>query len=83
MHARIPAPYAELHSDDAKKLGVVPGDYVEVAFDGGSVRVQVVINDEQTKGMVVLPRHLTTAAIPYAPVEGDLKKASAPAAVTT
>lgn len=83
MHARIPAPYAELHSDDAKKLGVVPGDYVEVTFEGGSVRVQVVINDEQAKGMVVLPRHLTAAATPYAPTEGDLKKASAPAAVTT
>lgn len=35
---RFPAPYLEMHPDDAKSLGIAPGDLVELSNDVGKVQ---------------------------------------------
>lgn len=65
MHPRVADPYVELSETDAKSLKIKKGDIVEVAVSGSPVvEVQAKINASVPAGTVVLPRHLTTTAVP-------------------
>jgi NADH-quinone oxidoreductase subunit G len=76
---RVPAAFASLNSDDAKRLKVDAGDYVEIEVDNGpAVQVQVRVDDGVPKGSVLLPRHLTTTAMPLAPAAGKISKVNVP-----
>ncbi|HLV36327.1 MAG TPA: molybdopterin-dependent oxidoreductase, partial [Spirillospora sp.] len=75
VHGRIAAPHAGLNSDDAKRLKVADGDYIEVEVDGGpAVQVQVRVDDGVPAGTLTLPRHLTTTAMPLALASGKAAK---------
>jgi NADH-quinone oxidoreductase subunit G len=67
IHPRVANPHAGLNSDDATRLKVTNGDYVEIEVDGGPVvQVQVRVDDGVPVGILTLPRHLTTTALPLA-----------------
>jgi len=75
MHGRIPDPFVEINSADAKKLGIGNGDLVQVTLDNGStVRATAHVNGGAPKGSVVLPRHLTDEAVPLAISTGSVSK---------
>jgi NADH-quinone oxidoreductase subunit G len=79
VESRVPAAFASVHSDDAKRLKVDVGDYVEIEVDDGpAVQVQVRVDDGVPTGSVLLPRHLTTTAMPLAPAAGKVSKVNVP-----
>jgi NADH-quinone oxidoreductase subunit G len=46
-----------MHADDAQKLGVGEGDFVEITFDANSLQVMVCLADNMARGILLLPRH--------------------------
>jgi arsenite oxidase large subunit len=47
---RFPMPYLEMHPDDARELGIGPGDLVELSNDVGSVRAMAYPSDAVKRG---------------------------------
>ena len=79
VDSRVPAAFAVFNSEDADRLKVGAGDTVEIEIDDGpAVQVQVAVDDGVPKGSVVLPRHLTTTAMPLAPAAGKVSKVNVP-----
>lgn len=79
VHPRVPDAFAGLSSDDATRLKVSAGDFVEIEVDSGpAVQVRVQVDDGVPKGSVTLPRHLTTTAMPLALVAGKVAKVNVP-----
>jgi anaerobic selenocysteine-containing dehydrogenase len=78
---RIPLPYVLLNREDAVKMDIEKGDYVDVSFEGGSVRVRADVSDTVEAGAAVLPRHLTDAPVPLHPTSGSITKVTEPAPV--
>ncbi|MBC8098586.1 MAG: molybdopterin-dependent oxidoreductase, partial [Armatimonadetes bacterium] len=75
LHPRVLMPYAEINSVDAAKWGIVSGDVVEISTnDNVRVRVKAHVNGGAPEGSIVLPRHLTTSAIPISLTVGQLSK---------
>ncbi len=73
MDVRVPAAYAVLAADDAKRLKVQPGDTIEIEVeDGPAVQVEVRVSESLPKGTLLLPRHLTTTAMPLAPAAASV-----------
>jgi NADH-quinone oxidoreductase subunit G len=50
----VPRQRVELSPDDARRLGVEPGQQVEVAFDGASVRAEVFVRSSVPAGSAFL-----------------------------
>jgi NADH-quinone oxidoreductase subunit G len=50
-------PCLAMHADDAQKLGVGEGDFVEITFDANSLQVMVCLADNMARGILLLPRH--------------------------
>ncbi len=75
IHSRVPAAHCVLNSADAKRLKVAAGATVEIEVDNGpAVQVRVQVDDGVPKGTLVLPRHLTTTAMPLAPAVGKVTR---------
>jgi NADH-quinone oxidoreductase subunit G len=75
VHARVAAPHAGLNSADANRLKVNSGDTIEIEIDGGvAVQVHVRVDDGIPQGVVTLPRHLTTTALPLTPAAAKISK---------
>ncbi len=75
VHPRVAAPYVGLSAEDADRLKVRTGDYVEVEVDQGpAVQVQVRVDEGIPAGTATLPRHLTTTAVPLALAAGKISK---------
>lgn len=74
VHPRVMMPYVEINAADAESMGIISGDVVEVAFGSGAVRVKAHVNGGAPRGTVVLPRHLTDAAVPLAITAGKISK---------
>lgn len=74
MHPRVMMPYAEINSVDAAKLGITSGDVVEIVADTMRVRVKAHVNGGAPEGSIVLPRHLTTEAVPMTMTLGRVSK---------
>jgi NADH-quinone oxidoreductase subunit G len=75
MHVRIPAPYVEINSADAKNLNIGNGDMVQVTIDNGpTIRVMAHVNGGAPKGSIVLPRHLTEEVVPMTISTGSVAK---------
>lgn len=55
----IGEPYAELHPNDAKKLGISDGDLVKLQSSWGEAIARVQINVGQQLGAVFMPMHWT------------------------
>jgi NADH-quinone oxidoreductase subunit G len=66
MHQRIPAPYAELNSADAKKLGVQEGDLITLRFGEHSAQVVARVDGKAPQGTVLVPMNLSQAPLPTA-----------------
>jgi arsenite oxidase large subunit len=54
FQSRFPMPYLELHPEDARELGVSPGDLVEIGNDAGSVRAMAYPSDAVKRGHTFL-----------------------------
>ena len=75
MHVRIPAPYVEINSADAKNLNIGNGDMVQVTIDNGpTIQVMAHVNGGAPKGSIVLPRHLTEEVVPMTISTGSVAK---------
>ena len=57
LSAHITEPYAELHPDDAQRLGIEGNDLVGVRSAWGEVLVRARIDDAQRPGSVFVPMH--------------------------
>ena len=58
LDRRVPQPYVELNSADAKKLGVQAGDQVTVTVDGRTVSVSARVDGRTPEGVVLMPQSL-------------------------
>jgi NADH-quinone oxidoreductase subunit G len=75
MHPRVPDPYVEINSADAKKLGINNGDVVQVSAENGiSVQVRAHVNGGAPQGAVILPRHLSETVTPLTITSGEVTK---------
>jgi NADH-quinone oxidoreductase subunit G len=74
MYPRIMTPFAEINEADAKKLGIVNGDIVQVSTGSSNIRVRAHVNGGAPEGSIVLPRHLTEEAVPMALTVGQVSK---------
>ncbi len=76
MAPRIPQPYAEINSADAKTMKIKDGDMVQIAVENAQpVRVRAHVNGGAPAGTVVLPRHLMPdATTPLAISVGQVSK---------
>ena len=74
MEPRILAPYAIIHPADAQRFGVVQDDVVAISAGDSAVRVRATISDEIAAGIVVLPRHMTEAAVPLTITSGTISR---------
>jgi NADH-quinone oxidoreductase subunit G len=54
-----PDPYIKLSKEDAKELGVVENSMLSIKDDGRSFNLPVVIQNELTKGIVLVPEGIT------------------------
>lgn len=57
LSGHIAEPFAELHPDDADRLGVADADIVEVRSERGVARVRAFITERQQRGAVFVPMH--------------------------
>jgi NADH-quinone oxidoreductase subunit G len=74
MHQRIPAPYAELNSQDAANRGIADGDRITISFSGYEIDVTARVDGAAPVGTVLLPRRLSNVPTPLAPVIGSVQK---------
>ncbi|MCK5363444.1 MAG: arsenate reductase (azurin) large subunit [Gammaproteobacteria bacterium] len=49
-HDRVPMPYLEMHPDDARELGIVSSDLVELSNDMGKVRAMAYVTNSVKPG---------------------------------
>jgi ferredoxin-nitrate reductase len=54
---RDPAPFVEVHPDDAARLGVAEGEVVQVSSRRGTIRVAARLSDAVAPGQLFLPFH--------------------------
>lgn len=54
---RDPAPYVEMHPDDAARLGVVEGGLVQLSSRRGTIRLPARLSDGAAPGTVFVPFH--------------------------
>ena len=76
MEPRILAASAILNSADAQTLGIIQNDVIEISAGESTLRVRADISDEIAEGLVVLPRHMTDAAIPLTITSGTVSRIS-------
>jgi NADH-quinone oxidoreductase subunit G len=75
MAPRIPAAYIALNEQDAARLGIVDGDWVQVdAGAGRPVRGRARVNGAAPQGTVLVPRHLTADAAPLSATPARVEK---------
>jgi len=58
----FPEPIIEMHPDDAQRLGMISGDWAEVASRRGRVVCRVLVTGRSPVGTVFLPFHFVEAA---------------------
>jgi formate dehydrogenase alpha subunit len=57
-----PEATCEMHPEDAEKLGIVTGDWVEVSSRRGAIKLRVLVTGRSPKGTVFIPFHFAEAA---------------------
>ena len=58
MHPRIPAPFVELNSADAQKLGIADGDMVTLNVNGKEAQMTARVDGRAPAGAVLVPQSL-------------------------
>jgi NADH-quinone oxidoreductase subunit G len=61
LQGRVPAPYAALNSDDAQRLGIVPGDSILLVSPRSEARLVARLDAQLPAGVVVAPQNLNGA----------------------
>jgi len=61
--SRTPEAFVEIHSSDAKELGIKPGDKIEVSSRRGSITLKADVGKRVDKGVVFIPFHYSEAAV--------------------
>jgi formate dehydrogenase major subunit len=62
LSALEPEAFVDLHADDARALGVGPGDWVRIASRRGSITLKVRLGGSTQPGSVFVPFHFREAA---------------------
>jgi formate dehydrogenase major subunit len=62
LDAIAPEAFAAIHPDDARELGVVDGERVEIESRRGKIRLAVKVTDRESPGAVFVPFHFREAA---------------------
>jgi anaerobic selenocysteine-containing dehydrogenase len=76
VHPRVPDPFVEINSADAKQLGISNGDMVQIEIENAKpVLARAHVNGGAPQGAVVLPRHLSDNPAPMSVTVGEVKKA--------
>lgn len=57
-----PEPTVEIHPDDAKQVGITPGDWVRVRSRRGQIEVKTIVTERSPRGLVFIPFHFAEAA---------------------
>ncbi len=52
-----PEPHVWMQAQDAKRLGLVPGEMVVLHLDGGPLQARLNVAESMARGILVLPRH--------------------------
>ncbi|MBI4528091.1 MAG: molybdopterin-dependent oxidoreductase [Deltaproteobacteria bacterium] len=55
LNAISPGPFGDIHAEDAGRLGIHDGDWIEVVSPVGRAKVRARVTDELAKGVVHLP----------------------------
>ncbi len=63
LNRLYPELLAEINPEDAEKLGVLNGDYVQITSKRGSIRVKAWLNERSSPGMVFVPFHFHEAPV--------------------
>ncbi|RFB79861.1 nitrate reductase [Methylovirgula sp. 4M-Z18] len=61
LAGHIPAPFLDLHPEDAAKLEVADGEFVHVESAHGQAEIRVSVTDAQPRGTAFAPIHWTDA----------------------
>lgn len=69
LQARIPKPYVALHPADAKRLGLLKADIVQVTLMGTATMVSPRFSNEVPQGVALIPRSLGVSIDGPTPVE--------------
>ncbi|MEZ4668855.1 MAG: NADH-quinone oxidoreductase subunit NuoG [Anaerolineae bacterium] len=77
VHPRVPDPFVEINSADAKTLGISNGDMVTISLGGEAkaLTARAHVNGGAPKGTVVVPRHLSDIPAPLSITAGEVVKA--------
>ena len=59
LSAHIAEPFAELHPEDAQRLGIGHADIVRISNGQGQILVRALVTSRQRKGSVFVPMHWT------------------------
>ena len=62
LDAIAPEAFAAIHPDDAREIGVVDGERVEIESRRGKIRLAVKVTDRENPGSVFVPFHFREAA---------------------
>jgi assimilatory nitrate reductase catalytic subunit len=57
LGAHLPAPYVEIHPDDANKYGITDDSFARITTDYGQCILKVVVSERQQRGMLFAPFH--------------------------
>jgi formate dehydrogenase alpha subunit len=74
----FPEPLLEMHPDDAHRLGLVSGDWVEVTSRRGQVVCRAMVTGRSPQGTVFLPFHFVEAAANLLTLDKVDKRAKIP-----
>jgi NADH-quinone oxidoreductase subunit G len=74
LRPRIAQPYVEINAADAARLKISDGDLVSIETGGNAVQVRAHVNGAAPEGSVLLPRHLSEAAVPLTIAVGQVSK---------
>ena len=58
-----PEALAEINAEDAKKLKIADGDYIEISSRRGSIKVKALVSNVTARGVVFVPFHFYEAAV--------------------
>jgi NADH-quinone oxidoreductase subunit G len=69
LQGRVPRPYVAIHPADAKRLGLLNADIVQVTLLGTAAMVSPLFSEEVPQGMALIPRSLGVSIGGPSPVE--------------
>ncbi len=62
LERESPCPYVEMHSDDAKELGIRDGQLVKVTSRRGTITLKAALGQKVVRGSLFMPFHFREAA---------------------